>query len=103
MPLAPGVLAGTNSPRSGEYHPFPHIHQLLNGDHRANIQRSSRRLRSVISAPEFVRYFGEPHPLEDGGRQNVFGMDDELKVAPKGVDKGHKYVSLFLPSDRVKC
>jgi hypothetical protein len=25
----------------------------------------------------------------------VFGMDDELKVAPKGIDKGHKYV---LPS-----
>jgi hypothetical protein len=26
----------------------------------------------------------------------MFGMDDKLKVAPKGIDKGHKYV-LSLP------
>jgi hypothetical protein len=26
----------------------------------------------------------------------VFGMDDELKVAPKGIDKGHKCVLLYV-------
>ncbi|KAF9462235.1 hypothetical protein BDZ94DRAFT_1298705 [Collybia nuda] len=62
---------------------------------RANIQRNSRRLRNVISSPKFVRFFGEPRPRKDGGRQNVFGMEDELKVAPKGVDKGHKDIDLL--------
>jgi hypothetical protein len=59
---------------------------------RTNIQRNSRRLRSVISAPEFVEFFGEARPHPDGERQNIFGMDDELKVAPKGFAKDHKYV-----------
>lgn len=60
--------------------------------HRTNIQNDSRRLRRMISAPEFVKYFGEAKPRADRGRQSVFGMDDELKVAPKGVGKEHKYV-----------
>ncbi|RDB17273.1 hypothetical protein Hypma_001957 [Hypsizygus marmoreus] len=62
---------------------------------RTNILRSSARLRRVISDPEFVKYFGKPKPRADRGRQNIFGMDDELKVAPKGVDKDHPDIDLL--------
>ncbi|KAF9484232.1 hypothetical protein BDN70DRAFT_903746 [Pholiota conissans] len=62
---------------------------------RTNLQRSSRRLRSVISAPDFVRFFGEPKPHPKGETQNIFGMEDELKVAPKGVPKDHKDIDLL--------
>jgi len=57
---------------------------------RSNIQRNSRRLRNVISAPEFVKFFGEAKPHPKGGKQNIFGNEDELKTAPKGVGKDHK-------------
>lgn len=63
---------------------------------RSNIHASPRRLRRVISAPEFVTLFGEPKPHSKGTRQNIFGNEDELKVAPKGVPKDHKYVSLIV-------
>ncbi|KAG6825773.1 hypothetical protein H0H92_002478 [Tricholoma furcatifolium] len=64
---------------------------------RTNIQRpnGSDRLREVLAAPEFVSYFGEPRPAKDGSRQSVFGMEDELKVAPKGVDKTHPDIDLL--------
>ncbi|KAH7928987.1 hypothetical protein BV22DRAFT_1102698 [Leucogyrophana mollusca] len=62
---------------------------------RSHIQRSSRRLRDIISGPDFVAYFGEPRPHPRGQRQNVFGHDDELKVAPKGIDKNHKDIDLL--------
>ncbi|KAF5373461.1 hypothetical protein D9615_009438 [Tricholomella constricta] len=66
---------------------------------RTNIQNSSARLRRVLSAPAFVEHFGAPTPSrEDGGvgaRQSVFGADDELKVAPKGVDKSHPDIDLL--------
>ncbi|KAG5635843.1 hypothetical protein H0H81_009961 [Sphagnurus paluster] len=60
-----------------------------------NIQNSSARLRRVIAAPAFVQRFGEPCPAKDGSRQNIFGMEDELKVAPKGVDKSHPDIDLL--------
>ncbi|KAF9045027.1 hypothetical protein BJ165DRAFT_1474861 [Panaeolus papilionaceus] len=62
---------------------------------RGNITRNSRRLRRVTSDPEFVKYFGEPHPHPTGERQSIFGHEDELKVAPKGVDKDHKDIDLL--------
>ncbi|THU97551.1 hypothetical protein K435DRAFT_857497 [Dendrothele bispora CBS 962.96] len=62
---------------------------------RSNILRSSRRLRQVISAPDFVKFFGPSKPKGNGERQNIFGMEDELKVAPKGVDKDHKDIDLL--------
>ncbi|KAG5643415.1 hypothetical protein DXG03_000959 [Asterophora parasitica] len=62
---------------------------------RTNIKKSSRRLRRVLAAPEFVAYFGEPKPSADGTRRSVFGMEDELKVAPKGVDKSHPDIDLL--------
>ncbi|KAF5333834.1 hypothetical protein D9758_017425 [Tetrapyrgos nigripes] len=62
---------------------------------RSNLLRSSARLRRVISHPDFVKFFGEPKPDPKGDRQNIFGGEDELKVAPKGVDKGHKDIDLL--------
>lgn len=38
-----------------------------------------------------MAHFGEPRPHPKGERQNVFGAEDELKTAPKGVAKNHKY------------
>ncbi|CAL1710098.1 unnamed protein product [Somion occarium] len=58
---------------------------------RNNILRSSRRLREIISDPTFVGLFGEPKPHPKGLRRNIFGMEDELKVAPKGIDKNHNF------------
>lgn len=62
---------------------------------RSNIQRNSRRLRSIISAPDFVKFFGEAKPHPEGARQNIFGAEDELKVAPKGFAKDHKDIDLL--------
>ncbi|KAL4260269.1 Conserved hypothetical protein CHP02453 [Pleurotus pulmonarius] len=62
---------------------------------RANILRSPNRLRQVISKPEFVQWFGAAAPSADGERSNIFGMEDELKVAPKGIDKNHKDIDLL--------
>ena len=62
--------------------------------HRHNIQRSSARLRQTISSREFTGLFGEARPHPQGQRRNVFGGEDELKVAPKGVDKNHPLVPL---------
>jgi len=62
--------------------------------HRHNLQRSSARLRQIISSREFTALFGEARPHPQGERRNVFGGEDELKVAPKGVDKNHPSVLL---------
>ncbi|KAI0342469.1 hypothetical protein BDW22DRAFT_1357821 [Trametopsis cervina] len=62
---------------------------------RNNIQRSSTRLRAVISEPRFEELFGKAKPHPKGARQNIWGMDDELKVAPKGVDKNHPDIDLL--------
>ncbi|OJT04034.1 hypothetical protein TRAPUB_5270 [Trametes pubescens] len=62
---------------------------------RNNLLRSPRRLRRLISTPAFEALFGPAHPHPKGARQNVFGFEDELKVAPKGVDKTHKDIDLL--------
>ncbi|KAF9227415.1 hypothetical protein BS17DRAFT_775443 [Gyrodon lividus] len=62
---------------------------------RNHISYSSDRLREIISGPEFVSHFGEPRPHPKGKRQNVFGAEDELKTAPKGVEKNHKDIDLL--------
>lgn len=64
---------------------------------RSHIQRSSSRLRRIINAPLFVKNFGPAKPTSKGkgGRQNIFGRDDELKTAPKGVPKDHKDIDLL--------
>jgi hypothetical protein len=47
-------------------------------------------LRDVISSAEFVKFFGEAKPHPKGERRNIFGNEDELKTAPKGVDRDHE-------------
>jgi Conserved hypothetical protein (DUF2461) len=76
--------------------------------HRTNLQRNPRRLRRVISAPDFEKYFGKAERHPKGLRRNIFGHEDELKVAPKGVAKDHKCVTLpvcviFLVSLSIYC
>ncbi|KAI6121679.1 hypothetical protein F5141DRAFT_998645 [Pisolithus sp. B1] len=62
---------------------------------RNHILHSPDRLREILSDPEFVANFGEPRPHPEGKRRSVFGHDDELKTAPKGVDKHHKDIDLL--------
>ena len=64
---------------------------------RHHILQDADRLRDVIGDKDFVEMFGPPKPHKDGRRQNVFGHEDALKVAPKldGVDKGHKDIDLL--------
>ncbi|KAF7292787.1 hypothetical protein MIND_01177400 [Mycena indigotica] len=59
---------------------------------RANIKRDSSRLRGIISGATFVKRFGK---AEAGARRNIFGREDELKVAPKGVEKTHPDIDLL--------
>lgn len=56
---------------------------------RANILHDATPLREAISEPRFVKLFGEAKPHPKGLRRNVFGEEDQLKVAPKGVAKDH--------------
>ncbi|KII85602.1 hypothetical protein PLICRDRAFT_668628 [Plicaturopsis crispa FD-325 SS-3] len=53
---------------------------------RSHILRSPARLRAIIADPEFVAEFGEG---------SIFGREDELKTAPKGVDKTHPDIDLL--------
>jgi uncharacterized protein (DUF2461 family) len=62
---------------------------------RHRLTTNPDQFRQVIGAKEFVKMFGEATPKKGGGRQNVFGHDDALKVAPKGVDKTHKDIDLL--------
>lgn len=62
---------------------------------RSHIKRNSTRLRKIISNPEFVKFFGKPTPHPNRERQNIFGAEDELKTAPKGVPKDHKDIDLL--------
>ncbi|EGN93359.1 hypothetical protein SERLA73DRAFT_64115 [Serpula lacrymans var. lacrymans S7.3] len=62
---------------------------------RNHILHSSARLREILAEPAFVELFGKASPLPNGGRQSIFGMEDELKVAPKGIDKNHKDIDLL--------
>jgi hypothetical protein len=49
----------------------------------------------VISDPTFVAHFGKPEPHSEGKRQSIFGSEDQLKVAPKGIDKDHPDIDLL--------
>lgn len=62
---------------------------------RNHILHSPDRLREILSDPEFVTNFGEPRPHPEGKRRSVFGHEDELKTAPKGIDKHHKDIDLL--------
>ncbi|XP_006455055.1 hypothetical protein AGABI2DRAFT_209325 [Agaricus bisporus var. bisporus H97] len=62
---------------------------------RSNIKRDSGRLREIISFAEFEQFFGVAKPHPNGERQNIFGREDELKTAPKGVPKDHQDIDLL--------
>ncbi|EJU01367.1 hypothetical protein DACRYDRAFT_116544 [Dacryopinax primogenitus] len=62
---------------------------------RHHIKHNPSQLRQIISSKAFVKHFGPPKPDPKGRRQNVFGREDELKTAPKGVDKNHKDIDLL--------
>jgi len=62
---------------------------------RNHILRDPRRLRAVISATEFVSLFGDAKPHAKGKLQNIFGHEDELKNAPKGIAKDHRDIDLL--------
>ncbi|KZV85416.1 hypothetical protein EXIGLDRAFT_623116, partial [Exidia glandulosa HHB12029] len=78
--------AGLWDPAKDSLATIRHVHHLT---------RNPQEFRDIISAADFVEFFGEatPHPKRE--RQNVFGADDELKNAPKGVDKKHKDIDLL--------
>lgn len=106
-PRGHGVQAKTSSRQSGTPSPT-YIHAPERTPMaiccRSNLLRSSTRLRQIISDPTFVGLFGEPKPHPKGERQSIFGMDDELKVAPKGIDKNHKYaLSMWLACSLLMC
>lgn len=62
---------------------------------RHHLMNEPERFRATIGHPDFVRLFGPPKAHPKGKRQNVFGRDDALKVAPKGVGKDHKDIDLL--------
>ncbi len=62
---------------------------------RHHLHTEPERFRQTIGHPDFVRSFGAAKPHPKGKRQNVFGHEDALKVAPKGVEKGHKDIDLL--------
>ncbi|KAG6372331.1 hypothetical protein JVT61DRAFT_7771 [Boletus reticuloceps] len=42
-----------------------------------------------------ISTFWQATPTSKGERQNIFGAEDELKTAPKGVDKNHTDIDLL--------
>ena len=62
---------------------------------RHHLLSEPERFRQTIGNEDFVRLFGPPKMHAKGKRQNVFGHDDALKVAPKGIEKGHKDIDLL--------
>ncbi|KAG0696734.1 hypothetical protein DFH29DRAFT_949896 [Suillus ampliporus] len=56
---------------------------------------AAKTLHTILSSKAFTAHFGPPRPHPRGERQSVFGREDELKVAPKGVDKNHKDIALL--------
>ncbi|WVQ85875.1 hypothetical protein IAT38_008043 [Cryptococcus sp. DSM 104549] len=61
---------------------------------RHHLMTDPQRFRDTIGEKEFVKLFGEAKEKK-GERSNVFGHEDALKVAPKGVDKAHKDIDLL--------
>ncbi|PWN23146.1 hypothetical protein BCV69DRAFT_280761 [Microstroma glucosiphilum] len=68
--------------------PAPLVNQIR--EHIKNDTQEFRRLKQVLSTKEFVRTFGAPKPDPKKGVQgSLWGSRDQLKSAPKGVDKSH--------------
>jgi len=76
----------------GTPHLIPCLHISLHFRH--SIRANPVPLRELISDPIFESLFGKAK-AEKGKRSNIFGHEDELKTAPKGVDKTHPCVLLL--------
>jgi Conserved hypothetical protein (DUF2461) len=70
------------------------LRQSFSRDFRHSIKANPAPLREIISGPIFESLFGKAK-AEKGKRSNIFGHEDELKTAPKGVDKTHPCVLLL--------
>ena len=66
---------------------------------RRSITANPAPLREIISGPIFESLFGKAK-AEKGKRSNIFGHEDELKTAPKNVDKTHPCVLLLFGISR---
>ncbi|KAG1877202.1 hypothetical protein F4604DRAFT_1621510 [Suillus subluteus] len=64
-------------------------------NHLLHSTPAAKSLHTILSSKAFTTHFGPPRPHPHGDRQSVFGHEDELKVAPKGVDKNHKDIALL--------
>ncbi|OAX35367.1 hypothetical protein K503DRAFT_773569 [Rhizopogon vinicolor AM-OR11-026] len=64
-------------------------------NHLLHSTPAAKTLHTILSSKAFTTHFGPPRPHPRGERQSVFGHEDELKVAPKGVDKNHKDIALL--------
>ncbi|KAG2339984.1 hypothetical protein BDR05DRAFT_938291 [Suillus weaverae] len=64
-------------------------------NHLLHSTPAAKTLHTILASKAFTTHFGPPRPHPHGDRQNVFGHEDELKVAPKGVDKNHKDIALL--------
>ncbi|KAL0253590.1 hypothetical protein I308_100964 [Cryptococcus tetragattii IND107] len=73
---------------------MPDKNQTASIRHQTLTDEGRTRFRQVIEEKEFVEWFGEAKEKK-GERRNVFGHDDALKVAPKGVDKEHRDIDLL--------
>ena len=82
----------------GCFHPRVSTDRLTNLTfiYRNNILRNPTRLKEVIGSEEFIQMFGKAKPDPKGQPRNIFGREDTLKVAPKGVDKNHPYVPMAI-------
>ncbi|KAG8802227.1 hypothetical protein FRC17_006457, partial [Serendipita sp. 399] len=65
---------------------------------RSHLKRNAAPLRNLISEPTFESLFG-PAKWTQGKRQSIFGREDQLKVAPKGVAKDHPFAVAHRLSD----
>jgi len=61
---------------------------------RRSIHANPAPLREIISGSVFESLFGKAK-AEKGKRSNIFGHEDELKTAPKSVDKTHPDIDLL--------
>lgn len=68
--------------------PAPLVNQIR--EHIKNDTEEFQRLKQILSSKKFVRTFGAPKPDPKKGAQgSLWGSRDQLKSAPKGVDKSH--------------
>ena len=90
MVWGPGARARMSSKALGaSYLVSPPLH--LSHNFRHSIKANPAPLRELITDPIFESLFGKAK-AEKGKRSNIFGHEDELKTAPKGVEKTHPYV-----------